>query len=134
LRVEGTHVRRMNPYPGVRLIMARRRDVPCAAGCGRLLWGGGTSKGGLPAGQHTCADCRKRGLGPHRVTLTCEACGKRHPFVGGRSRPKLCPSCRPRLCVICGVEFKRTYNGQRTCGPAHGAELKKLNREKASTP
>ena len=114
--------------------MARRRDVPCAGGCGRLLWGGGASKGCLPTGLHACAECRKAGLAPYRVMLTCETCAKQHPYVGGRSRPKLCPSCRPHLCVICGVEFERSYNGQQTCGPAHGAELKKRNREKASTP
>lgn len=35
--------------------MARRPDVPCA-GCGRLLWGGTTSR---PAGERRCRDCIK---------------------------------------------------------------------------
>lgn len=36
--------------------MARKANVLCAGGCGRLLWGG---RGSLPAGKRTCRACRR---------------------------------------------------------------------------
>jgi hypothetical protein len=36
--------------------MAKRADIPCAGGCGRMLWRG---PGSLPPGEATCRDCRR---------------------------------------------------------------------------
>lgn len=43
--------------------MARKRDVQCSGGCGRLIWRG---RGSLPPGQSTCLPCRRA----HRETAT----------------------------------------------------------------
>lgn len=57
--------------------MARKRDKPCAGGCGALLWGGGP--GGLPNDQVMCRQCRgfsqrTHGTGEYRRGCRCEVC------------------------------------------------------------
>lgn len=60
--------------------MARRADVVCAGGCGKLMWGGSTS---LPEGQATCRSCRRLRLpGPG-----CANCGG-----AKKDRSKFCSS------------------------------------------
>lgn len=62
--------------------MPRRRDVPCAGGCGSLLWSSSTS---LPSGEQTCRPCRRlrrlQDVAEGRPAV-CDGCG--HPFT---SRP-----------------------------------------------
>jgi hypothetical protein len=69
--------------------MARKPDVPCAGGCGTLLWGGSTS---LPAGERCCRSCRAKGLAPRvvdqsrrRSSRTCDLCDAKH-FARGMCR------------------------------------------------
>lgn len=73
--------------------MAKKPDTPCAGGCGKLLWSGGTS---LPAGQRKCRDCR-------RITRTTgieQRCGRCGEFLvlamySPANQRKLGSYCRP---------------------------------------
>ena len=67
--------------------MARRPDVPCSGGCGRLLYGG---KGALPPRLRTCLSCRaarraeRAPVAPPPLTArNCDQCGE--PYVPKRS-------------------------------------------------
>lgn len=72
--------------------MARKRDTPCAGGCGRLLYGG--SRGSLPPGVRCCRECRAQGQNPvasrkpaHQVAAeakgcSVEGCPSRHLALG----------------------------------------------------
>ena len=64
--------------------MTRRRSIPCANGCGSLLWGGG--RGSLPAGMAMCRSCRSKlaTLHPRQRGKPCSECGQ--PCYGHRCR------------------------------------------------
>lgn len=126
--------------------MARNPSTPCAGGCGRLLWGSGTS---LPAGQRTCQPCRRDGRSPLRESRECAVCGSGfHPNYreqvncsrqcgAAARRAKRRPVERPRrtwTCEVCGVAYRRSYSGQRTCGRVCGAALKARNRSQVVRP
>jgi hypothetical protein len=59
--------------------MVKRPDTPCAGGCGKLLWSGGT--GSLPAGKRTCRECRGHTAG----SCSLEGCDRRH-YAKGKCR------------------------------------------------
>lgn len=89
--------------------MPRRPDVPCAGGCGNLIWRG---TGCLPPGQATCQPCRR---------MEREA----------RPRVRLPRARQPRLlptCEVCGAAYRRSYASQRTCGRSCGLGLRRRER------
>jgi hypothetical protein len=103
--------------------MPRNPTIPCAGGCGKLLWEGKTS---LPAGEATCRDCRRL---TSTFTRPCEHCGvsftTTKPYLASRrfcglscamSRPR--PGARkltPGMCGYCGDEFTRTNSKHMYC-------------------
>lgn len=117
----------------------RKKDVPCAGGCGEFVWRG---KGCLPPGEATCQRCRRS-----RRVATCVICGNEFPGTSAKTCSKACLSARMREvsalgaatrppartwhCEICGAEYKRTYADQRTCGRRCGAILQRQNRRPA---
>lgn len=87
--------------------MARRRDVPCAAGCGAMVWGGRGGGNTTDPASRMCVACRR-------------AAG---PTVRRRGREAL-----ELRCVVCGVTFARRhrsgYSSDRPCcSRACGGEL-----------
>lgn len=89
--------------------MAKKPDAPCAGGCGKLLWSSSTS---LPAGERKCRPCRAE--------------AKAQRAAPSRTHPPRQP--RPRRhwrCEVCGRDYRRSYNKQRTCGRSCGVELKR---------
>ena len=108
------------------------RTAPCA-GCGRLLDGG---RGSLPAGQRMCRTCRHANFKP--PTRRCGWCAVQfHPRGAGRrfcsllcngqyqgDRTSAGHARVGRTCEICGITYRGTYSGQRTCGRACGIALR----------
>lgn len=94
--------------------MPRVPNVPCAGGCGRILWSGSSS---LPEGQATCRSCRRnprRPLDP--LGRCCRSCGERllvglskycskQCALGGRRGPE-------SECPVCGRTFKSWNAGR----------------------
>lgn len=85
--------------------MAKKPDTPCAGGCGKLLWSGGTS---LPAGQRRCRDCRRA----TQFTPTGQRCGRcKHVLSSGTFAPSVRGHagawCRP-----CQAEYARTRSSR----------------------
>jgi hypothetical protein len=84
----------------------QQRDVPCAGGCGRLLWGG-KGNGSRPESERMCQECRKATGRPNRL----------------RTRPNR-PSHRLQdfgevFCRYCGQAFRAWRPGMRFCSPEH---------------
>lgn len=110
--------------------MAKKPDVPCAGGCGELLWRSKTS-----ATQPTCHGCRRsrRSQQPRRTALTprlCVGCGAEFtPRMEPQRRcRKGCGKCNGRAlrpCEICQQEYKPSHGTQRTCSRACGTRLRK---------
>lgn len=82
----------------------RKKDVPCAGGCGGFVWRG---QGCLPPGQATCHPCRRR---------IREAREAARPLRGPRTAP---------VCEVCRAEYRKTYPEQRTCGRTCGLALRR---------
>lgn len=112
--------------------MAKKPDVPCADGCGKLLWSSGTS---LPAGQRKCRDCRRDARPeptskPALSPRTCIGCGADYmPRVHEQQRCK--KGCgrqhrrAARDCEICSQPYQPTHTEQRTCGRGCGEALRR---------
>lgn len=49
--------------------MAKKPDVPCSGGCGKLLWSGPRSR---PAAERLCTDCRAAGGTAQRPPVTIQ--------------------------------------------------------------
>lgn len=131
--------------------MPRRPDVPCAGGCGTLLWRG---RGSLPSGQATCRSCRasRRALPamtPVRAVLLalpareCPACGR--PFAPQRRDQRTCSAAcsrstagRPRTpCEVCGTPFAPRGGrkpAQRTCSRVCGGRISSATRAARPKP
>lgn len=84
--------------------MAKHPDIPCAGGCGKLLWRG---TGSLPPGQATCRGCRAQAasppLPPVRKPRYCALCST--PIA---SPAQVCDEhkgLRRRTCIDCGLDF-----------------------------
>ncbi len=110
--------------------MPHRPDVPCAGGCGKLLWRSITS---LPVGQATCQDCRKK-----KRQDACEQCGGalRGEVKGRRYCSRICANRasgklrdsgqRWCVCEICGEPYQRQGGWPtRTCSRACGVVLRR---------
>lgn len=83
--------------------MAKKPDTPCAGGCGKLLWSGGSS---LPAGQRRCRDCRR---GAH-FTVAGQRCGRCKQVLPSDA---FAPSVRGKFgswCKACQAEYSRARN------------------------
>lgn len=126
--------------------MARRPDVLCAGGCGKLMFRGA---GSLIPGKATCRACRaarpKRPRPGHDAvclvcakpfrsvrkssgtwTQTCSrACGMDHRYGAGRTRQR--SRAGERLCEVCGREYTPSYGEQRTCSRACGTKINRYN-------
>jgi HNH endonuclease len=133
--------------------MARKADIPCAGGCGKLLWSSRTSR---PAGQRMCWPCRRHrseSRPPHvpvdAAAQPCVTCGKLF-FPGyrpkGRPPQRFCSrSCgaesqrgnggrQLRTCGVCGKQFTPSRGGrgqnQPTCSRACGGKYMAANLDK----
>lgn len=104
--------------------------MPCAAGCGRLLWRGSTS---LPEGRATCRPCRAAAEWKHGTRAgyrtngcRCDECREWKNAEARDLRAKRRAEDRvykrksrwagkPRTCEQCGEQFATTRNAQRFC-------------------
>lgn len=91
--------------------MPRKPDTPCA-GCGNLLWGGGTS---LPAGDRRCRPCRSAEAVPAPANATCAHCASAFRSVR-RSSGEWTKTCS----ASCGARLR-----QRQLGIPPGGDLER---------
>ncbi|SCD67616.1 hypothetical protein GA0115245_112579 [Streptomyces sp. di188] len=98
--------------------MPRRRDTPCAGGCGALLYSG---PGTLPAGDRTCRGCRRarrdQDVAEGRPAV-CEGCGKdftSRPYAGTYRWRRVCSSAcgRARISETATASNKRRATARR---------------------
>lgn len=78
--------------------MPHKPDTPCAV-CGKLLWSAQTSR---PAGERTCRECRRAGLGPVDES-------KRGP------RPKSCACCGEPFVAVSQTKYGWTRSCSKRC-------------------
>lgn len=122
--------------------MSKRRNLPCAGGCGTLLWSGGSHAiHSLP----TCRPCRRAGISrrPSRAPRTerrrCIACDVEFDaaWMSGlrRFRVTCSPVCarlgRVRTCADCGSECRSRMPHPR-CKPCSRAHAQASNRRKCA--
>lgn len=69
--------------------MAQKPSVPCAGGCGQLLWSG---KGSLPPGLRTCQACRRERVA-RGTERACPGCGRLFIAVAYRGTRQLRAVC-----------------------------------------
>lgn len=109
--------------------MPRRRDTPCAGGCGSLLW---PSRTGHPP--PTCRACRAVDRATWRTERVCARpeCSARYTptYQGQQCCSRGCAqavrSARARLtCQApgCTQQYRPSYTGQATCGRTCGVAL-----------
>lgn len=91
--------------------MAKKPNTPCA-GCGKLLWSGGSS---LPAGQRKCRECRRAALAS-TTEQTCGRCKQLLPIAAFSPSSQHCSGawCRP-----CRTEYTRERDRLRTGRGCH---------------
>lgn len=76
--------------------MARKPDIPCTGGCGKMLWRG---TGSLPSDQMKCRDCRASA-----PRVPCVVCGGL--VTSSRTEHVRCHPARTSVqCEVCGGEF-----------------------------
>lgn len=89
--------------------MARKRDKPCAGGCGTLLWGSGKGQGRADGSPPTCLNCRPRTVrtSPPRSCPICAGPVQRRARTCSDKCAKLKSeqaSTRIRPCRDCGSD------------------------------
>lgn len=93
--------------------MAKRPNIPCAAGCGKLLWPGRTT---LPVGVATCRDCRRaqraRVADKPPATRRCTVCGV--TVLNPAQKCNQHKGLRRRTCRWCGTTYVGT-RGTTSC-------------------
>lgn len=122
----------------------RKKDVPCAGGCGCLVWRG---KGCLPPGEAKCRACRRRDR-----FMACVICGKSfersRPLANSHASTTCSPECRrerfdqvaamgraaagreiERPCPDCGTPILGRYPTKR-CPACAAVRIQRSNRVK----